>query len=143
MKRLVWVVLGLLLAGCGRERVANIATPEQMDNKALLVILPSIPKEFCYADRMMEILDDFSVELNGTNPQMLSIEANLDCSDYGFDNCASIDLGTGDDNKPAAMIECFSDDQTRLCLMLLGNEYRDAEGNTFDETCIEGSDRKE
>jgi len=143
MKRLVWILLGLLLAGCGRDRIADIATPEQMDNKALLVILPSIPKEFCYADRMTEILDDFSVELNGTNPQVLSIEANLDCSDYGFGNCVSVDLGTRDDNKPAAMIECLSDDKTRLCLMLLGNEYRDVEGNTFDETCIEGIDRRE
>jgi hypothetical protein len=143
MKNFVWVVLLVLMAGCGRERIADIATPEEMDSKALLIILPSVPEEFCYADRLTEIMDDFSVELNGTNPQVLSMQSNLDCSDYGFSNCARVDLGTGSDNKPTAMIECLSDDQSRICLFLLGNEYRDVEGNTFDETCVEGIDRKE
>ena len=138
MKHFLWILILLLLAGCGRDRIADIATPEEMDSKDLLIILPSIPEQFCYADRMMEILNELAVEFNGTDPQVLSIPSNVDCSDYGFVNCTGIDLGVGENNKHASMIECLSDDQQHLCIYLLGNEYRDVEGNTFDETCVQG-----
>jgi len=140
VKKYVWLIPVLLLAmaGCGKERLADIATPQEMESKDLLLILPSIPEEFCYADTMTEILDEFSMELNGTDPQVLSIPYNVDCQDYGFSNCEWIDMGVGENNKHASMIECLSDDQEHLCLFLMGNEYRDVEGNTFDETCIMG-----
>jgi hypothetical protein len=141
MKKYLWLLsvpLFLMILGCGKERLADIATPEEMENKNLLIILPSIPEEFCYADRMTEILDDLSAEFNGTDPQVLSVSESVDCSDYGFFNCLTVDLGTGKNNKHTGAIECISDDQQHLCFYLLGNEYKDAEGNTFESTCIQG-----
>jgi len=141
MKHFLWILMLLLLAGCGRDRIADIATPEEITDKTLLFILPSIPVELCYADRMMEILNEISDDLNSTNPQMLSVSENLNCNDYGFSNCVTVDMGIGEDNKPSALVECLSDDEQHICLFLLGNEYRDAEGETFDETCILGVDK--
>ena len=138
MKHFLWILILILLAGCGRDRIADIATPEEIDNKDLLIILPSIPKQFCYADLMTEILDDLAAEYNGTDPQVLSIPSNVDCSDYGFHNCIVIDMGVGENNKQTTLVECLSDDEHHLCLFILGNEYRDVEGNTFDETCVQG-----
>ncbi len=138
------LILPLLLfvfAGCGRDRIADVATPQEITDKTLLFILPSMPVEFCYADRMTEMLDEVSDDLNGTNPQVLSLPENLDCSDYGFSNCVTVDMGIGADNKPHSLVECLSDDEQHICLFLLGNEYRDVEGNTFDETCILGIDK--
>ena len=141
MKQFLWILMLLLLTGCGRDRIADIATPEEITDKTLLFILPSIPVEFCYADRMMETLNEISDDLNGTNPQVLSVSENLDCSDYGFSNCVTVDMGIGDNNKHSVVIECLSDDEQHICLFLLGNEYRDVEGDTFDETCILGIDK--
>ena len=143
MKYFVWTLmlsLLVLLTGCGKERIADIATPEEIDNKTILVILPSIPEQFCYADRMTGTLDELAVEINGTNPQVLSIPENIDCSHYGFYNCTIVDLGVGEMNNPLSMVECLSNDEHHVCLFLLGNEYRDVEGDTFDETCILGLD---
>ena len=120
MKQFLWILMLLLLAGCGRDRIADIATTEEITDKTLLFILPSIPVEFCYADRMME---------------------TLNCSDYGFSNCVTVDMGIGDNNKHSVVVECLSDDEQHICLFLLGNEYRDVEGDTFDETCILGVDK--
>ncbi len=141
MKRYLWLfplLLLLFIAGCGKERLADIATPEEMESKDLIIILPSIPEEFCYADRMTEILDELAMEFNGTDPQVLSIPESVDCQDYGFSNCVWLDMGVGENNKHTSMIECLSDDKEHLCLYLMGNEYRDVEGNTFDETCVQG-----
>ena len=138
MKHFLWILILLLLAGCGRDRIADIGTPEEIANKNLLIILPSIPEQFCYADRMTEILDDLSMEFNGTDPQVLSIPENVDCGNYGFTNCEWVDMGVGERNKHTSMVECLSDDQQHFCFYLLGNEYRDVEGNTFDETCVQG-----
>ncbi len=138
------LILPLLLfvfAGCGRDRIADIATPQEITDKTLLFIFPSIPEEFCYADRMTEILDEISDDLNGTNPQVLSLSENLDCSDYGFSNCVNVDMGIGTNNKPQSVVECVSDDEQHICLFLLGNEYSDVDGNAFDETCIMGIDK--
>lgn len=140
MKKYLWIffLLLIVIAGCGKDRLADIATPEEMENKDLLFILPSIPEEFCYADRMAELTNDISNEFNGSNPQVLSVQSNVDCSDYGFSDCTRIDMGIGSNNKPSSMIECLSDDKKHICTYLIGNEYRDVEGNTFDETCILG-----
>jgi len=138
-KYLWFIPLLLFMAvGCGKERIADIATPEEIENKDLLIILPSIPEEFCYADRMTEMLDELAVEFNGTDPQVLSIPEHVDCSDYGFIKCVTVDLGTGENNKHTGAIECISNDEKHLCFYLLGNEYRDVEGNTFESTCIQG-----
>ena len=138
---LILSLLLFVLIGCGRDRIADIATPQEIDEKAILFILPSIPEEFCYADRMTEILNDISGDLNGTNPQVLSLPENLDCNDYGFSNCVTVDMGIGDNNKHHLLVECLSDDEQHICLFLLGNEYRDVEGDTFDDTCILGIDK--
>jgi len=131
----------LLLVGCGKDRIADIATPEEIESKDILFILPSIPEALCYADLMTETLSEVSDDLNGTNSQVLSVPENLDCSDYGFSNCLGIDLGIGANNKPQSVVECLSDDEQHICLFLLGNEYKDVEGDTFDETCILGIDK--
>ena len=143
MKKYLWIffLLLIVIAGCGRDRLADIATPEEIESKDMIVILPSVPEEFCYADRMTEILDDFAVELNGTNPQVLSAPTSLDCSDYGFVNCTEADLGVGEYKNHVFAEECLSDDGQHFCLYILGDEYRDAEGNTFDESCIMGIDK--
>ena len=138
---LILPLLLFALSGCGRDRIADVATPQEIADKALLFILPSIPAEFCYADRMTEILDEISDDLNGTNPQVLSVPENQDCSDYGFSNCTAVDMGIGANNKPQSVVECLSDDEQHICLFLLGNEYRDVEGDTFDDTCILGVDK--
>ena len=139
VKKYLWLLsLLLLLVGCGRERLAKIATPDEIAQKDLLIILPSIPKEFCYADRMSELLDELAMEVNGTDPQVLSIEGNVDCSDYGFTACTWVDMGIGEYKKHTTVEECLSDDQEHFCFYMLGNEYRDADGNTFDETCVQG-----
>ncbi|MEA3455023.1 MAG: hypothetical protein U9R26_00800 [Campylobacterota bacterium] len=141
MKNILWILILLLLTGCGMERRADIATPEEISDKTLMFILPSIPEQFCYADHMTEALNEVSDDLNGTNPQVLSVSENLDCSDYGFTNCIYIDMGIGENNKPQSLVECISDDEEHICLFLLGNEYKDVDGNTFDETCILGVDK--
>jgi hypothetical protein len=140
MKRYLWLLpLALILiAGCGKEREAQVATPQEMEEKDLLMILPSIPEEFCYADRMAEVWDELAVEFNGTDPQVLSIPEPVDCYSYGFSRCLWVDMGVAENNKHTYAIECVSDDDTKLCFYLLGNEYRDIEGNTFDETCVQG-----
>jgi len=141
MKKYLWLLsafLLLLIAGCGKERLANITTPEEMKSKNLIMILPSIPEELCYSDQMTEVLGELSMEFNGTDPQVLSVPESVNCADYGFFNCVTIDLGIGENNKHTGAIECISDDQQHLCFYLLGNEYRDVEGNTFESTCIQG-----
>jgi len=137
----VFLLLLLVIIGCGKDRLADIATPEEIENKDMIIILPSIPEEFCYADRMAEIVDDFAVDLNGTNPQVLSVPTSVDCSNYGFVNCTEVDLGIGEYKNHSYVIECLSDDKEHICLYLLGDEYRDVEGNTFDESCIMGIDK--
>jgi hypothetical protein len=140
MKWYFWAFPLILIfaAGCGKERLADIATPQQMEEKDLLMILPSIPDQFCYADRMAEIWDELAMEINGTDPQVLSVPEPVDCYSYGFSQCEWIDLGVGENNKHTSVVECISDDEKRLCFYLLGNEYRDVEGNTFEATCVQG-----
>ena len=140
MKNYLWILplILLIIVGCGKDRIADIATPEEIEEKDIMIILPSIPEQFCYADRMTEILDELAVEFNGTDPQVLSVPSTVDCYDFGFSNCTTVDLGVGENNKHATMVECLSDDQQHLCIYLLGNEYKDVEGNTFEETCIQG-----
>ena len=140
MKHFVWVLAVFMMAGCGRERIVNIATEDEMEDKALLMIFPSVPEEFCYADRMAEILNDFAENLNGTNSQVLSVQANIDCSNYGFHTCTN-DSIEQDDGKVIEFEECISDEQSKLCLFVKGNEYKDVEGNLFDETCVMGIDK--
>ena len=143
MKYAFLVASLLVLTGCGREKKADIATTEQMKNKTLIFILPSIPEQFCYSNQMAEVTEELaSKDLNASNPQTLSIDSNIDCSYFGFTNCQRVDMGVGEDNKEHSFIECLSDTQDRLCLYLIGNEYRDVDGNTFDETCVQGYDSK-
>ena len=131
----------LFFAGCGKDREVDIATPEQIEEKDMLIILPSVPRVFCYADLMAEIEGELADEFNLTNPQSLSVDANVDCSSYGYRNCVWIDVGVGENNKPQSFMMCLSDSERQICLYLMGNEYRDVEGNTFDETCLQGFDR--
>ena len=144
MRKYIFSLLSivLLIAGCGREREADIATPEEISEKDFIIILPSIPKQFCYADKMANITDEIADEINATNPQLLSVDDTIDCSYYGFSQCIEADLGVGSNNKSQAMIECISDDLDQICMYLMGNEYRDMDGNTFDETCVQGYDSK-
>lgn len=141
MKRLLSSLLLLFLAGCGEERTADIATPEEIAGKNILMIFPSIPKQFCYADRMTEILNGFASDLNGTNAQVLSVQENVDCYDYAFSNCTSSEFDTKYD-KHVKVTECISDDHSKTCFFFTGEEYRDAQGDTFDETCVMGVDKQ-
>lgn len=141
MKRLLSSLLLLFLAGCGEDRIADIATPEEIASKDLLMIFPSIPKQFCYADRMTEILNGFASDVNGTDAQVLSVQENVDCYDYAFNDCTASEFDT-EDNKHVKTTACISDDHSKLCLFFTGEEYRDAQGDTFDETCIMGMDKK-
>ncbi|MEA3490297.1 MAG: hypothetical protein U9R27_00150 [Campylobacterota bacterium] len=142
MKKFLWTLplLLSLFVGCGKERVADIATPAEIEDKDIVLIFPSIPEEFCYADRMTEILDGLSSDINGTRGQVLSINEHVDCSSYGFYNCSVIELESN--NKQVEMIECLSSVSSQICLYFLGGEYRDVEGDTFDESCILGVDRQ-
>ncbi len=134
-------VLLFVFTGCDNDRLADIATPTQMEDKDILFILPSIPEEFCYADLMAEITNEVSEDINGTDPQILHIQDNVDCSHYGYSTCVSEDMGIGENNKPQSVVVCISEDEEKVCLYLIGNEYRDVEGDTFDETCIMGYNR--
>jgi len=144
MKRYLWFVPLLLIAmvGCGEDRTANVATPEEIQQKEILIILPSIPEVYCYSDQMTDILDELAADFNETDSQVLSVSHSVSCADYGFVNCEMVDLGIGENNKKTAVIECLSNDKQRACLYLLGNEYRDAEGNTFESTCIQGMNQQ-
>jgi len=140
LKRYLPIIILLAIVGCGKDRIVNIATPNQIDQKDLLVIFPSIPEEFCYADKMTEIFTDFSDELNLTNTQMLSMKNSMDCNSYGFTNCEPIITDTEDETSA---ILCLSEqDETKICLYMLGVEYKDAQGDTFEESCIMGADRR-
>lgn len=142
MKRYLWLLslLVLILAGCGKERSADIATPQEITDKAILIIFPSVPSELCYADHMTEILNQRSDEISGTNPQVLSVEANVDCLSYGYGGCQNVALGKID-NKEIESINCFRDEGSKVCMFVTGDEYKDAEGETFDETCVLGIDK--
>jgi len=70
------------------------------------------------------------------------VQGNVDCSDYSFTNCSSGEIETSD-NKVVEMTQCLSDDHSKLCFFFTGEEYRDVEGNTFDETCVTGFNRKQ
>ncbi len=139
MKHYILIVLLLLLVGCGRERIADISTPAVMADKDILLIFPSIPEEFCYADRMSEILNSFSGDVNGTDAQVLSTLEHVNCSSYGFVECSANELEI--EGKTAVMISCLSDDSQKVCFYIIGDEYRDVEGETFDESCILGVNR--
>jgi len=140
LKRYLPIIILFAIIGCGKERIVDIATPEQIDQKDLLIIFPSIPEEFCYADKMTEIFNDFSDELNLTNTQMLSLDKTVDCYSYGFTNC---EIVATDTEKETGAIECLSDQhQNRACLYMLGVEYKDSEGDTFEDSCIMGADKK-
>ncbi len=142
MRKFLWTLPLLLfvLMGCGTERIADIATPAQIEEKDILMIFPSIPEQFCYADRMSEILNGFSSDVNGTGAQVLSTKEPVDCSSYDFHNCVSAEFESG--NKHVDMIECISEDNSRMCFYFLGEEYKDIEGDTFDESCIMGVDKQ-
>ncbi|MEA3419246.1 MAG: hypothetical protein U9Q90_07585 [Campylobacterota bacterium] len=141
MKHFLWVLVLLILAGCGKDRIADIATPEQIEDKDILLIFPSIPEQFCYADRMTVILNGFASDINGTDAQVLSVPENLDCYDYDFSNCTASEFET-ETHKQVKITECISDDNLKICLFFAGEEYKDVEGETFDETCIMGVDRQ-
>ncbi len=141
LKRYLPIIILFAIIGCGKERIVDIATTGQINHKDLLIIFPSIPQEFCYADKMTEIFDDFSDELNFTNTQMLSTDKSLDCSSYGLTNCEIIITDT---EKKTGAIKCLSEQEsdTRVCLYMLGVEYKDAQGDLFDDSCIIGADAK-
>ena len=139
MKHYILIVVLLLLVGCGRERIADVSTPTEMAEKDILLIFPSIPEELCYADRMSEILNSFSGDMNGTDAQVLSIGEPVDCSSYGFTQCSVSELEI--EGKTAMMISCLSDDSPKACFSVMGDEYRDIEGETFDESCVLGINR--
>jgi hypothetical protein len=140
LKRYLSIIILFAIIGCGKDRIVDIATPQQIDQKDILIIFPSIPQEFCYADKMTEIFNDFSDDLNLTNTQMLSIENPVDCYSYGFTNC---EIMTTDTEDETGGIECtLAQDETKVCLYMLGVEYKDVEGNTFEDSCIMGADRR-
>ncbi len=134
--------IGLLFAiiGCGKERIVDIATPEQINHKDLLMIFPSIPKEFCYADKMTEIFTHFSHELNLTDVQMFSMDNAVDCYSYGFSNCKKTTVHA--ENNTSALSCTQMEEKTRICLYMMGIEYKDSDGDTFEESCIMGANMK-
>ncbi|SFV55654.1 hypothetical protein MNB_SV-6-644 [hydrothermal vent metagenome] len=140
LKQYLPIVILFAIIGCGKERIVDIATPNDIYQKDLLVVFPSIPEEFCYADKMTEIMDGFSDELNLTNMQMLSVDSAVNCGSYGFTNC---EIVTTESEDKSGAIACMSEqNSSRVCLYMLGVEYKDSEGDTFDESCIMGADRR-
>lgn len=140
LKRYLYIATLAFLVGCNSEREVDIATPEEIYQKDLLVIFPSIPEEFCYADKMTEIFNDFGDELKLRDIQMLSVDTPVDCYSYGFTDCESVII---DPEKNSGAIECLSDqDDGRACLYMLGVEYKDSQGDLFEDSCIMGADRR-
>ena len=127
-----------LFTGCDTERIANIATPQEMANKDLIFIFPSMPKELCYADSVTASLDEMSKDLNGTNPQVIDIDHSVDCATYGFTICETTLIE--DEFAPLTLITCTSQEDPRLCMNVLGEEYRDSEGEYFEDSCLLGLD---
>ncbi len=133
-------MLLFLFAGCGKERIADIATDKEISDKSLLFIFPSVPDELCYADSLTQTLNNISEEINGTNPQVISINKNVDCSDYGFVDCAREKLGKIE-GKEIEAISCFRESDSKICNYMIGDEYEDAQGDTFDQTCVLGIEK--
>jgi hypothetical protein len=140
LKRYLSIIILFAIIGCGKDRVVDIATPNQIDQKDILIIFPSMPQELCYADKMREIFSNFSNELNFTNIQMLSFDSAIDCYGYGFTNCKTVITDTEDETSA---IECSSiQDETRVCLYMLGIEYKDANGDIFEDSCVIGANKE-
>ena len=140
LKQYLSIIILFVIVGCGKDRIVDIATPEEIYQKDLLIIFPSMPEEFCYADKMTEIFNDFGNDLNMINTQMLALDKPVDCQSYGFINCETVIIDT---EKETGAMECSSSQlEGRVCLYMLGVEYRDAQGDTFDESCIMGTDKK-
>lgn len=135
------MLLFVLLIGCGEERIADVAAPQEITDKSILFLLPSYPEELCYADNLTEILNSYSQEINGTNPQVASFEMQVDCAYFGFTDCVSEKLGDID-GKEIEMMSCSRASDTKICNSIIDNEYKDAEGGIFDETCVLGIDKK-
>jgi hypothetical protein len=134
----------LFLVGCGEDRIADIGTTDSMEEKILLFIFPSVPKELCYSDRLTESLNDLADEFNASNAQVLSVNYPVDCFDYhDFDPslCGETEFDTKE-NKHIVMDECrmYPPEPLHFCFYVKGDEYKDTEGNTFEESCVAGYD---
>ena len=124
------------MTGCDTERIADIATPQEMAQKEIIFIFPSIPEEFCYSDSLTEIWNDFARDVDGSNPQVLTIDHPIRCEDYGFIVCEKI--VEGDEEDLVTMSMCTSPTDDRVCMNVLNQEYKDSEGEIFEESCILG-----
>ena len=136
MKYILLIISIALFTGCDTERIADIATPPQMAQKEIIAIFPSIPEEFCYSDSMTEIWNEFSDNLSGTNPQVLSLNHTVNCQEYGFTDCEEI--MSDEDDTVVDMQICTSSTDDRVCMNVLNQEYKDSEGEIFEESCILG-----
>lgn len=83
------------------------------------------------------MLNDFSSDINGTNAQVLSVDMAVECSSYGYTQCSASQFNSKS-HKQVAVVECLSNDSSNKCLYFLGEEYRNADGETFEESCILG-----
>jgi len=125
-----------LLWGCGKERIVDISTDAQMRQKDIIYIFPSIPKEYCYADTMTELLIEYNKQFDLSDTQMLSTPQAVDCTYYGFGGCRYL---RDEEESEAYAITCTSVDSSKTCFTLLGTEYKDVEGNMVEESCIMGA----
>ncbi len=141
MKYLLYIIPLLLFLGCDTQRDANIATPVEMAQKELIFIFPSMPSEICYADSVAVDLKEIAQDIGGADEQVINIDHPVNCATYGFDIC--VEESTDDEINPLTIITCTSPIDPRVCMNVLGEEYRDAEGDYFDETCILGMNAKE
>jgi hypothetical protein len=131
MKQYLWILSFLLFVGCNNERVVDIASPPEMEDKDVIIIFNSLPEELCYSDRLSEIFNDSSLDYNFVEPQLLSLSYPVDCISYGFYECDDINYDMG-------YITCYKPDSQKSCMSFFEDEYTDIDGESFNESCILG-----
>ena len=134
----VLLFLSLSFFACDNQRIANVATPQEISEKDIIYIFPSLPKEHCYADKLSSEFNNIILDFNGTNPQVIMVDHPLTCATYGIDECSEDIIE--DEFTLLTIISCISSDEQKICINVLGEEYRDSQGVYFEETCILGVD---
>ena len=133
MKQYLWIISFILFVGCDTQRVVDIASPPEMESKDMIIVFHSIPPELCYSDRLSETFNDFSLEYNLIEPQMLSIDYPVDCLTYGFSDCGDIEY-----EYKSTIITCKKPNSDKLCITFFEEEYMDMDGEPFYNSCLFG-----
>jgi hypothetical protein len=112
-----------------------------MAQKELIFIFPSMPSEICYADNVAIDLEEIALDIGGVDEQVINIDHPVNCATYGFN--IPVEEFSDYEIDPLTIRLYTSDTDARLCMEVLGEEYRDAEGKYFQESCLLGMDTKE